>query len=168
MLLRHVLSTLFVLALAGCGFQLRGEAQLPPGMQHVVVDSADPFSPLKRNLEDALRRSGAIIESKTGPGIAVLKLPVVTVNPELSSVGAAQHVREFMMIYHVELEVLDDDGKIIVPKQTIELTRNFTFDDTQALGIGVEQEDLKRQMQRDMVQAVMRRIEAVGKNAAAH
>lgn len=162
MLRKLLLLPLFALALIGCGFQLRGEVQLPAGMQRITVDSADPYSPLKRNLEDSLRRSGAAIEEKVGDGIAVLKLPVVTISPEVSAVGTAQHVREFVMLYHVEFEVLDANGKIIVAKQTIELMRNFTFDDTQALGIGVAQEDLKRQMQRDMVQAVMRRIEAVG------
>ncbi|WP_165371500.1 LPS assembly lipoprotein LptE [Pseudolysobacter antarcticus] len=162
------LLSLLALTLVGCGFQLRGEAQLPPGMQRVIVVSADAFSPLKRNLEDSLRRSGATVEEKSGDGIAELKLPVVTISPEVSSVGIAQHVREFVMVYHVELEVVNSEGKIIVPKQTVELTRDFTFDDTQALGIGVEQDELKRQMQRDMVQSVMRRIEAVGKSAAAH
>jgi len=168
MLRKFALLSLLAFILVGCGFQLRGEAQLPPGMQRVVVVSADEFSPLKRNLEDALRRSGATIEQKPGDGIAELKLPVVTISPEVSSVGIAQHVREFVMLYHVELQVVNSEGKIIVAKQTIELTRDFTFDDTQALGIGVEQDELKRQMQRDMVQSVMRRIEAVGKAAAAH
>lgn len=169
MLRRLPLLSSFALALllTGCGFQLRGEAQLPPGMQRVVVESADPYSPLKRSIEDSLRRSGAKIEEKAGDGIAELKLPVVSISPEISSVGPAQHVREFVMLYHVELEVLDSNGKIIVAKQTIELTRDFTFDDTQALGISVEQDDLKRQMQRDMVTSVMRRIEAVGKADAA-
>ena len=49
--------------------------------------------------------------------------------------------------------------------QTIELTRDFTFDATQALGIAAEQDLLTDELQREMVQAMLRRIEAIGRDA---
>ena len=39
------------LLLSACGYHLRGEAQLPPGMERVHVDSSDQFGPLKRKVE---------------------------------------------------------------------------------------------------------------------
>ena len=58
------------LALTACGFHMRGEVILPSGLQRVHVQIADPFSPLKRDLEAALRRGGAKIEENTGTDVA--------------------------------------------------------------------------------------------------
>jgi LPS-assembly lipoprotein len=146
--------------LTACGFHLRGEAQLPAGMERVFVDSVDTHAPLKRNIEQALERSGAKIESAAGEGIAEVKLTAISIAPIVRSVSAGARVNEFTMLYHVELQIDDASGKTVLPKQVIEQSRVFTFDQTQAIGTGAEQEEIKKEMERDMVQVVMRKIES--------
>jgi LPS-assembly lipoprotein len=146
--------------LGGCGFHLRSEVQLPPGMERIHVESSDPFGPLKRNVEHSLERSGAKIESKSGDGIAEVGLSGVSIAPIVRSVGVNARVNEFTMLYHVELQVTDAAGKVLLPKQVIEQSRIFTFDQTQAIGTGAEQDEIKKEMERDMVQAVLRKIES--------
>jgi len=151
--------------LAGCGFHLRGEAQLPPGMERVHVDSVDAYGPLKRNLEKALERSGARIEANSGDGIAEVRLSAVSLAPIVRSVTATARVNEFTMLYHVELSITDANGKVVMPKQVVEQSRVFTFDQTQAIGIGAEQDEIKKEMERDMVQVVMRKVESAERRA---
>jgi len=151
-----------VLALSACGFHMRGEAKLPQGMQRVYVQASDPFSPLKRDLEAALARSGATIENKAGDGIADVTLSAMSLAPIVRSVGANAFVNEFSMVYHVELAISGADGKALLPKQVIEHSREFTFDQSQAIGTSAEQDEIKKEMERDMVQSVMRKIEAAG------
>ena len=155
-----VILAAFVPLLSACGFHLRGEAQLPPGMERVYVESADPFGPLKRNIEHALERSGAKIESKSGDGVAEIRLTAVSLAPIVRSVSASARVNEFTMLYHVELQINDAAGKVVLPKQVIEQSRVFTFDQTQAIGTGAEQDEIKKEMERDMVQVVLRKIES--------
>jgi len=160
---RNAFVLLLVIAtalLGGCGFHLRGEAKLPPGMERVYVDSSDPFGPLKRNLEKALERSGAKIESKSGDGIAEVKLTAVSIAPVVRSVSANARVNEFTMLYHLELQITDAAGKVLMPKQVVEQSRIFTFDQTQAIGTGAEQDEIKKEMERDMVQVVLRKVES--------
>jgi LPS-assembly lipoprotein len=156
---------LFALALmlSACGFKLRGEANLPSSLQRVHVQIADPFSPLKRDLEAALKRAGATVEEESGDGIAEILLPTVSLAPVVRSVGVTAFVNEFSMIYHVELQVADTEGNALTTLQVIEHSREFTFDRTQAIGTGVEQDEIKKEMERDMVQAVMRKVEAAGR-----
>jgi LPS-assembly lipoprotein len=149
------------LLLAACGFHLRGEAVLPPGMQRVYVDSSDPSGPLKRNLELALTRSGAKVENAAGDGIADIKLSAVSLAPVVRSVNANAKVNEFTMLYHVELQISDAAGTVLLPKQVVEQSRVFTFDQTQAIGTGAEQDIIKKEMERDMAQSILRRIDAV-------
>jgi LPS-assembly lipoprotein len=158
---RHlVLLAAAALSLGGCGFHLRGEAQLPPGMERIFVDSADPYGPLKKNLEKALQRSGAQIEQKSGDGIAEIRLSAVSLAPIVRSVAANARVNEFTMLYHVELAITDAGGKVLLPRQVVEQSRVFTFDQTQAIGTAAEQDEIKKEMERDMVQVVLRKVES--------
>jgi LPS-assembly lipoprotein len=149
-----------VALLSACGYHLRGEVQLPPGMERVHVDSSDQFGPLKRNVEKALERSGAKIEPAAGDGIAEVNLTAVSLAPIVRSVSANAKVNEFTMLYHVELQITDGSGKVVVPKQVVEQSRVFTFDQTQAIGTGAEQDVIKKEMERNMTQVVMRKVES--------
>ena len=159
-LFRGVAVAAATLALTACGFHMRGEVKLPAGMQRVNVQIADSFSPLKRDVEAALARSGAVVESAPGAGIAEIVISQVSMAPVVRSVGANAFVNEFSMVYHVELRIDDANGKTILPTQVIEHSRNYTFDQSQAIGSNAEQDEIKKEMERDMVQAVMRKVEA--------
>jgi len=152
-------------ALAACGFKLRGEAELPTALLRVHVQIADQFSPLKRDLEAALARAGAQVADKSGDGVAEISLVNVSLAPVVRSVGATAFVNEFSMIYHVELAIADGDGKSLLPLQVIEHSREFTFDQSQAIGTNVEQDEIKKEMERDMLQTIMRKLEATGKHS---
>ena len=149
--------------LSACGFQLRGEARLPPDLQRVHVAVSDAFSPLKRDVEAALARSGATVESAPGERVAEITLSAVSLAPVVRSVGANATVNEFSMVYHVEMGIQGADGKTLLTPQVIEHSRDYTFDQTQAIGSNAEQDEIKKGMERDMVQAIMRKIEAVGR-----
>ncbi|MGH8040798.1 MAG: LPS assembly lipoprotein LptE [Rudaea sp.] len=151
-----------VLTLAACGFQLRGEANLSADLHRVHVSVSDPFSPLGRDVAAALTRAGASVADAPGDGIAEIDLANVSLSPVVRSVGANALVNEFSMVYHVELSIQTSAGKSLLATQVIEHTRDYTFDQTQAIGSNAEQDEIKKGMERDMVQAVMRKIEAVG------
>lgn len=152
-----------VLVLSACGFQLRGEAKLPADLQRVHVAVSDAFSPLKRDVEAALARSGATVESAPGEHVAEITLAAVSLAPVVRSVGANATVNEFAMVYHVELGIQGSDGKTLLTPQVIEHSRDYTFDQTQAIGSNAEQDEIKKGMERDMVDAIMRKIEAAGR-----
>jgi len=151
------------LALAGCGFHLREQAQLPASLARLHIEIADPGNLLYRDLPDALTRAGAKVEDAAGSGIATLRIPVSSLAPEALSVGASARVREYTMRYKVEIEAADADGKAVLPRQSIELSRDYTFDETQVLGVAAQEDELRKQLQRDMVQAILRRLAALGR-----
>lgn len=147
--------------LAACGFHLRGEAQLPAGMQRISIEGADPLNPLGRDLRKALVRSGAQVVEQAGQASSVLRIGNNRITTDVLSVGGNARASEYTMRYNVEFDVVDIQGVNLLPKQVIELTRDFTFDANQALGIAAEQDLLTQELQRDMVQSILRRIEAM-------
>jgi LPS-assembly lipoprotein len=168
MSIRSIALIAAALALSACGFHMRGEVKLPSGLQRVNVQISDPFSPLKRDLNAAMKRGGATIEENPGDGIAEVVITAVSLNPIARSVGSNAYVNEFSMVYHVEVQITDGANKVVIPKQVIEHSREFTFDQTQAIGTSAEQDEIKKEMERDMVQAILRKVEAAAKVDTKH
>jgi LPS-assembly lipoprotein len=166
MTMRRLLpATLAVLALllAGCGFHLRKEAQLPASMKKVHIQISDPSSPLAKDLARALPRSGTEVVAAVEPGVAVMNISANAFSTDVLSVGGNARATEYSLRYHVEFEVQDSAGTSLLPKQIIELSRDFTFDATQALGVAAETDLLTQELERDMVQTILRRLEALAR-----
>jgi len=163
MMLRRlpILMLAAVVLVGGCGFHLRKEADLPASMKKVHIQISDPSSPLAKDLAKALPRSGTEVVENVEPGVAVMNISANAFSTEVLSVGGNARATEYALRYHVELEVTDAAGTSLVPKQTIELTREFTFDASQALGVAAEVDLLTRELQRDMTQTILRRLEAL-------
>ena len=67
----------FVLLLLGaCGFHPRGEIVLPAALERASLEVADPFSPVARDLRDALLRAGVVLVPPGTEGAGALRLPV--------------------------------------------------------------------------------------------
>lgn len=158
---RFALAAVLAASLAGCGFHLRKEAQLPPSMQRVHIVIADPSSVLAKDLTKALPRSGTQVVDKVEPGVAVMKFTANAFSNDVLSVGGNARANEYSLRYHVEFEVTDAAGTALLPKQTIELSREYTFDASQALGVAAENDMLTKELQRDMVATILRRLQAI-------
>jgi LPS-assembly lipoprotein len=146
------------LAVTACGFQLRGEVDLPPSLKRIHLAVSDPLSPLQRDLELALKRAGAELAA-TPTDAAQLRIPLNQLTVEPLTVSTAARVQEYLVRYRIELEIVDAAGTVLVAKAPIELTRDYSYDETQALGAAAEQELIGKELQREMVQHVLRRLE---------
>lgn len=161
-----IIAMLFVVLSVGCGFHLRQEATLPASMQRMYIEVSDPLSPLARDLAKALPRSGVVVVDKVEPGVAVLEIPVNAFHTDVLSVSDRARANEYTLSYHVEFVVKDATGAAMLPEQTVELSRTFVFDAGQAIGISAETDLLTAELQREMVQSVLRRLEVASKAEA--
>ena len=157
-MLRTLLLSLVLLALGACGFQLRQDVALPAEYARLRLEAVDPFSPLGRDLARALARAGATLVEDADA--AVLRVPVDRLAAAPLTVGESGRVQEYALRYLVEVELLAADGSVVMPRQAIELSRDYTFDTAQALGSPGEEEVVREELQREMVLAILRRIEA--------
>ncbi len=143
--------------LAGCGFHLRGQAQLPfeslhiPGSTPLVIE-------LRRNLTAA--STTRLVNSPT-EAQAVLGLTQETRDKIILTFNAAGRVQEYQLRYRVGFRVADPkSGRVFLPSNEILLTRDVTYSDAQVLAKETEEALLYRDMQRDMVQQILRRMVA--------
>ena len=153
------------LLLAGCGFQLRGTAELP--FESIVVPGATAgiALDLKRNIQSGTRTK--IVEDPK-QAQAILQFTQETRQKEILSLTVQGRVREFRLVYRVGFRVHDGKGGDYVPANVVQLTRDITFNDSDVLAKESEEQLLYRDMQNDMVQQIMRRLAAAQKPKAAN
>jgi len=154
-ILRLAPAILAAASLAACGFQLRGQSQLPfetlyvPGVSALVVE-------LKRNLRAT---SGARLVDASGEARAVLGITRETREKVILSYNPQGRVQEYLLRYRVGFRVTDSDGaKVYLPTSEIALTREMSYSDAEVLAKESEEALLYRDMQADMVQQILRRL----------
>jgi LPS-assembly lipoprotein len=146
---------LFALVLAACGFRLRGTADVP--FQTLYVPNADSgiALDLKRNLEAGTQ---ARVVDDAQKAEAILAFSEEAREKNILSLTGTGRVREFQLVYRVGFRVHDGKGGDYIPQNTIALSRDITFSDTEVLAKEAEEQLLFRDMQSDMVQQIMRRL----------
>ena len=155
--MRFVIALLLAAALAGCGFQLRGTAALPFETLFIPNTTGGIGLDLKRNIQ-----SGTHTRVVDDPKLAqaVLQFTDDTREKNILSLSGSGRVREFQLRYRVGFRVHDGKGSEFLPSSQIILTRDFTFNDTDVLSKELEEAQIFREMQLDMVQQILRRISA--------
>ena len=166
-MIRKTLLVLLVLALSGCGFHLRNALVLPPDLGPLRVESRDPYSPLALSLQQALARSGAELAAEGVRDVATLDLLSERWGNLPLSVDARGRAQEFTLRYAVVFEMRGADGAVLVPRQAIELSRDYISVPTRSIGTESEREILARELRREMSAAVLRRIDAASRGVAA-
>jgi LPS-assembly lipoprotein len=154
----RVLALVLLLLLAGCGFQLRGTADLPFKTLYMPPTSVPGIAlDLKRNIQ-AGTHTTVVDDAKTAE--AVLEVSREARERLILSLAGTGRVREYELRYTVAFRVHDGKGGEFVPLSTVQLGRAVTYNDSDVLSKEAEEGLLYRDMQFDMVQQIMRRIAA--------
>jgi LPS-assembly lipoprotein len=151
------LLVLVLVLLAGCGFRLRGTADVPFQTLYLPAATSGIALDLKRHIQAG---TNARVVDDAGKADAVLQFTEETRQKEVLSLTGTGKVREFQLRYRVGFRVHDGKGTDFVPQSLIQLTRDVTFNDTEILAKEQEEQILFRDMQTDMVQQILRRLAA--------
>lgn len=164
-MIRSALLAVLVLALAGCGFHLRNALTLPPDLGPVRVEARDPYSPLADQVSLALQRAGAqVVEGPAGE-TPVARLRILSERWASTPISIDQRGRaqEYALRYAVVFRLQRADGQDLVPQQAIEMSRDYIASPDELTGADSERELLSREMRREMVASIVRRIDGASR-----
>jgi len=153
--MRPLATLLLTLALASCGFQLRGTAELPFETIYVPAAGGGIALDIKRNIQSGTK---TVVVDDPARAQARLEFTQELREKHILSLTAAGRVREFQLRYLVGFRVHDGKGGEFLPASSLALTRDVTFNDAEVLAKELEEQQLYRDMQFDMVQQIMRRL----------
>jgi len=151
------LALLLAALLPACGFQLRGTADLPFKTIYMPPSNTAGVSlDLRRNIQ-AGTHTAVVDDPKQAE--AVIEFTQEAREKAILSLAANGRVREYQLRYRVGFRVHDNKGGEFLPASTLQLSRDITFNDSDVLSKDAEEQQLYRDMQFDMVQQIMRRLE---------
>lgn len=156
--MKTLIALLCTLLIAGCGFQLRGAANLPFDTLYVRAPDGSQFAQQFRRIIAA--GSGTRIVNDPKAATATLVLVSEAREKNILSLSGTGRVREFQLRYKMAYRLLDKSGVETLPASEIVLTRDFSFNDQETLSKEAEEALLFRDMQSDAVQQLVRRLQA--------
>jgi LPS-assembly lipoprotein len=157
--LRLLLITWLVSA---CGFQLQTRVELPVEMQQTRLEIQSPYSPFARRLAILLEQNGIRVVT-SGEDAAVLEVPQNSMRKEIQSIGDNARVREFLIRHNVQFRLLDSEGNELIPLQSFEQSRVYSFNEQDILAAEREDEFLREDLSDSTARMVIRRLGTYGK-----
>ena len=153
------------LLVGGCGFQLRGARPLP---FHTLYLAIPENSELGADLRRQIKALGSTqLVNKREEAEAIFSAQVDLRERLVLSYNSAGQIREIQLRYRYVYRIQNAKGQTLGQPGEVVLTRDVTYDDAQLLSKAAEEELLWQDMQRDLVQQLLRRLAATKMTAAA-
>jgi LPS-assembly lipoprotein len=157
----NVFMGLLLVAIAGCGFQLRGAVPLPDSLKLMYVQGINVQQGLGLTLKRGLEQNGVQVVDNYEKDSAVLTVLENKFERRVLSVGNNAKVSEYELYGVLKYKVTDGQGKLIIEPQQLEAIRDYQFDQTQVLSSDGEEAILREQLDQQLVQSLLRRLSAV-------
>ncbi len=159
---RLSLLLIVLLIMGACGFHLQTKVELPPEMQRTKLEVQSPYSEFARRLETHLEQNGIQVVNGL-EGAAILEVPVNNMRKEIQSIGDNARVQEFLIRHTVQFRLIDSEGVELIPLQSFEQSRIYSFNEQDILAAEREDEFLRKDLSDATARMVVRRLGTYGK-----
>lgn len=157
-LMNRITICIFTLLLIGCGFHLRGQANLPPQLHHIAIASNTPYSLLASQLRQTLQNMHIAINENPNTAPLTIKLLTDDFNQAATGTGATNQLTNYTLTYTVTYQLLEQHGEALTEPRQIVVNRSFTANNNQMLGSSNEQVLLQQDMRRDAILQILNQL----------
>jgi LPS-assembly lipoprotein len=155
-----ILAGASALALSACGFRLRGPQEM--AFDTVFVGGVGQYSRFGAELRRQIEAAGTTRVVGT-PAEAEVRLDILgnERDREILSIAGDGSVREYQIDRILVYRIRDKAGNELVPPTQLRTRREYDFDDAQIIAKQREEALLFEDMERDLMQQLVRRLAAV-------
>lgn len=148
---------LLAVASTGCGFHLRGEVPVPPGISpvHIQAKGGSVLSPV---LADVLRKRGVQVTGSAGAAQLTIRLLEEKTDSRVLAVNRSGKVIAYELSYRVEFDAVGPGAKRPVEAQVVEQAREYVNADTEVLGKAQEADLIRKDLVQDLADRILRRL----------
>lgn len=145
-----------LIALDGCGFHLRGT--VPSALaQALFIEGIVETDPFVVDLKEALSAAGGKMvpaAAQAGGVLHIYRASHVRRSLALSRFGRST---QFDLSFRVVFDVRTPKGEVVLPRQELEIKRDYFNDQTVPLAQGAEESVIRQEMQKEAALALLRR-----------
>ena len=149
------------LLVSGCGFQLRGNVELPSDLRQISVISED-YSDLVKNLSQSLSNSDIQVVDKSNKDLYRVKIVSEAFNRRQLSINITGRVNEYELIYNVKYQISSPNEKF--KEETLSLYRDYSFDENNIMGNTDREAQIRREMVSNAASLIFTKLIARIKN----
>lgn len=144
--------------LGGCGFTLRGSAELPAALQTMQLESTDANSDIVREVSRTLRNNGVTLADTA----STYRLGIGTeaYSERALSVNANARAGEYEVTLAVPFQLRRGTDLVLGP-ETLSIERVYLADPENAVAKNEEAALIRSEMRRELAQQVLRRLQAL-------
>lgn len=163
-----LIAVLLALLLAGCGFRLRGQAQLPPQMAVTYIRSAPPVGAPPSALVDALSQlletNGVQVTNDPAQATATLEILEQGIRRRtVATAGSEGQTRQYTLTYNVKYRVGLPDGTALIPTNNLSVFRDLLYSEADVLGRAEGEQIALQDMITDMARSILLRLEVLAR-----
>ncbi len=153
-----------VFFLSSCGWHLRGSAPLADELSILHLQLADPHSDMSRTIKRAFTALGATLKTslhqKDGAPLSLITSKISQQRRTVSTSSRGKDA-EYALISSIVYKIKNTDGAIISGPTMLSVEKIYLFDSDNVVGSYNEEQLLRHEMQRDLVQQLLRRYRAI-------
>lgn len=149
------------LILTGCGFQLRGNIDLPSDLKQVSVVS-NKYSDLVKNLNQRFSNNNIQVVDKSDKDLYRVKIVSETFNRRQLSINISGRVNEYELIYNIIYQISSPNEK--AKEEAMSLYRDYSFDENNIMGNTDREAQIKKEMTSNAASLIFTKLIAKIKN----
>jgi LPS-assembly lipoprotein len=150
-----LLALVLAVALAGCGFRLRGTYEVPVSLQQLSVNSENPYGAITLLLKDRLRANGvALIAASQSANSGEIQLSNEVLEERTLSLFETGQVAEYELLYRIDVRLRSANGEPL--EQQIRIQRQYQDNPDRALAKSREKELLLTEMREAAADRIIR------------
>jgi LPS-assembly lipoprotein len=147
------------LLLSGCGFTLRGSADLPAALQTLQVESPNPDSDIVREVSRMLRNNDVTLTDTPTDATYRLGIGAEELNQRVVSVNANARAGEYEITLSVAAQLRR--GAQIIGPETFTVSRSYLADPNTAVATQEEADLIRTELRRELAQQILRRLQTL-------
>lgn len=151
---------------AACGFHLRGSQLAKIDIDNIYIkDSGAPR--LAGAVRMQLQSVGTTLAKSGAQASHIVILSDETLERKLLSVDALTgKAEEYELILTAKISIEKNDGTVLANNESLQIARDFTYDEDAVLGKFTEQEVIEEELLRRGASRVLRRVQIITSDAA--
>ena len=142
------------LLLSSCGFHLRSDQSLPTPLRVLYVNSDDPYGTFTANLKKSLQAVGVYLTKTPNESAYILQVSQTNLGLTTTSAGNSNQATIYTGNYSVQISLMNNKQKVLVPTQIVKSTTTFIVNPQQTLSSTNQNDLIAKQLQYETINKI--------------
>jgi len=143
------------LLLSACGYHLRGALELPAGLKNVYLEGGS--GQLQEQFNSAMKTSSVGIASSPETAGMIVRIFNEDNQRRVLSLSSTGTANDFELNYRFDYELVDSKNKVLMPRQSIDIKREYYNDQVAVIAKGNEETVIRNEMYQQAVRSMINR-----------